>query len=104
MVRARRKRLTSVDLSAKDDFGVPNAGLDNGAVLLVVADFHILTALDVVSGCVPPGVWQETQRFELVAYGKEVKEPLAKENITEMIKPRALTPVSHQLLRSHSCP
>lgn len=61
--------LTCVDLSADDERGFPNACLDDGTVLRGVVDDLIFPPFDVFAGRRVPGVGEEAEGFEFVAWG-----------------------------------
>lgn len=58
---------TAIDLSADDHVDVTNTGLDNGAVLCVVAHNLVIAALNLVTGDVVPNVGDRVESFELEA-------------------------------------
>jgi len=64
---AREGRLTSIDLASDDHFRFPNSGFDNGAILGVVVDDHVFSALDKVAGGAGPLIRDQGEGFKLVA-------------------------------------
>lgn len=63
-----RRGLTCVDLSADDERGFPNACLDDGTVLCGVVDDLVFPPFDVFAGRRVPGVGEEAEGFEFVAW------------------------------------